>query len=115
VSAHSTVAFASPSLSRSVSLAVFTSCSPHARKHLFRTNGIHAAIFPAGDWRQALFARGWRGGGNSALRPFQPVRRFQLFSYDRGFNEDGIAYAGQLRFRSVEAHYDWFLSAATST
>jgi hypothetical protein len=33
---------------------------------------------------------------------------FNLFSYDRGFNEDGIAYAGQLRFRSVEAHYDWF-------
>jgi hypothetical protein len=33
---------------------------------------------------------------------------FNMFSYDRGFNEDGIAYAGQLRFRSVEAHYDWF-------
>ena len=31
-----------------------------------------------------------------------------MFSYDRGFNKDGVAYAGQLRFRSVEAHYDWF-------
>jgi hypothetical protein len=33
---------------------------------------------------------------------------FNMFSYDRGFNKDGVAYAGQLRFRSVEAHYDWF-------
>lgn len=33
---------------------------------------------------------------------------FNLFSYSRTFHEDGIAYAGQLRFRSVEAHYDWF-------
>jgi hypothetical protein len=30
------------------------------------------------------------------------------FNYDRTFNKDGIAYAGQLRFRSVEAHLDWF-------
>ena len=33
---------------------------------------------------------------------------FNAFSYDRTFHSDGIAYAGQLRFRSVEAHYDWF-------
>ena len=33
---------------------------------------------------------------------------FNMFSYDRGFSEDGVAYAGQLRFRSIEAHYDWF-------
>lgn len=33
---------------------------------------------------------------------------FNMFSYDRSFNADGIAYAGRLRFRSVEAHYDWF-------
>ncbi len=33
---------------------------------------------------------------------------FNLFSYDRGFNKDGITYAGQLRFHSIEAHYDWF-------
>jgi hypothetical protein len=30
------------------------------------------------------------------------------FSYDRTFNKDGIAYAGQLQFRSAEAHIDWF-------
>ncbi|HTW58021.1 MAG TPA: hypothetical protein VMD99_07825 [Terriglobales bacterium] len=30
------------------------------------------------------------------------------FSYDRTFNKDGIAYAGQLQFRSAEAHLDWF-------
>jgi hypothetical protein len=31
-----------------------------------------------------------------------------MFSYDRGFNKDGIFYAAQQRFRSTEAHYDWF-------
>jgi hypothetical protein len=33
---------------------------------------------------------------------------FNMFSYDRGFNKDGIVYTAQLRFRSTEAHYDWF-------
>lgn len=33
---------------------------------------------------------------------------FNMFSYDRGFNKDGVAYAAQLRFRSTEVHYDWF-------
>ncbi|HET7890299.1 MAG TPA: hypothetical protein VFL34_02165 [Candidatus Sulfotelmatobacter sp.] len=33
---------------------------------------------------------------------------FNIFSYDRGFHKDGISYDGKLRFRSVEAHYDWF-------
>jgi hypothetical protein len=33
---------------------------------------------------------------------------FNMFSYDRGFTKDGVAYAGQVRFRSVEGHYDWF-------
>ena len=33
---------------------------------------------------------------------------FNMFTYDRGFNKDGVAYTAQLRFRSVEAHYDWF-------
>src|SRR5436309_1468559 len=32
-----------------------------------------------------------------------------FFSYDRGFTRDGIDYAADLRLRSVEAHYDWFL------
>lgn len=38
---------------------------------------------------------------------------FNMFNYDRSFNQDGITYAGQLRFRSVEAHYDWFPFAGT--
>jgi hypothetical protein len=33
---------------------------------------------------------------------------FNMFSCDRGFNKDGVSYDGQLRFRSVEAHYDFF-------
>ena len=32
-----------------------------------------------------------------------------FFSYDRSFSHDGIDYGAQLRLRSVEAHYDWFL------
>ena len=33
---------------------------------------------------------------------------FNALSYSRNFNKDGVAYAGQLSFRSIEAHYDWF-------
>jgi hypothetical protein len=33
---------------------------------------------------------------------------FNMFSYSRGFNKDGIAYDGQLSFKTVEAHYDIF-------
>jgi hypothetical protein len=34
---------------------------------------------------------------------------FNFLNYDRVFIKDGIDYGGQLRLRSVEAHYDWFL------
>lgn len=33
---------------------------------------------------------------------------FNALSYSRNFDKDGVAYAGQLSFRSIEAHYDWF-------
>jgi hypothetical protein len=33
---------------------------------------------------------------------------FNLFGYDRTFHKDGVDYAGQLQFRSGEAHFDWF-------
>jgi len=33
---------------------------------------------------------------------------FNMFTYDRSFNKGGVTYAGELRFRSTEAHYDWF-------
>ncbi|HEU0047527.1 MAG TPA: hypothetical protein VFQ43_07980, partial [Nitrososphaera sp.] len=29
-------------------------------------------------------------------------------SYSRNFDKDGVAYAGKLSFRTIEAHYDWF-------
>ena len=32
-----------------------------------------------------------------------------FFQYNRGITKDGIHYAGQLQFRSAEAHLDWFL------
>lgn len=33
---------------------------------------------------------------------------FNVFNYSRSFNNSGINYNGDLRWLSVEAHYDWF-------
>ena len=33
---------------------------------------------------------------------------FNMISYSRGFNKDGVAYNGQLGFKTIEAHYDFF-------
>lgn len=33
---------------------------------------------------------------------------FNMLSFSRRFNKDGVAYSGQLRLKSVEAHYDIF-------
>jgi hypothetical protein len=33
---------------------------------------------------------------------------FNMINYSRGFNKDGIVYAGQLDFKTFEAHYDIF-------
>ena len=33
---------------------------------------------------------------------------FNVFSYSRTFNKDGVAYGGQLSLKTIEAHYDFF-------
>lgn len=33
---------------------------------------------------------------------------FNMFSYSRGFTNDGVNYAASLSFRSFESHFDWF-------
>ncbi|HLW84959.1 MAG TPA: hypothetical protein VKR60_07050 [Candidatus Sulfotelmatobacter sp.] len=33
---------------------------------------------------------------------------FNMFTYSRDFHKDSISYAGQLQFKTVEAHYDFF-------
>src|SRR5579871_6005089 len=33
---------------------------------------------------------------------------FNVIEYSRGFNKDGVAYNGQLNFKTFEAHYDIF-------
>jgi hypothetical protein len=33
---------------------------------------------------------------------------FNIVSYSRGFSKDGISYNGQLSFKTIEAHYDFF-------
>ena len=52
------------------------------------------------------------GAGVEAATPFQRRSNlragFNTFRFNRSFHKDGIAYGGQLTFRSVEAHYDWF-------
>ena len=51
------------------------------------------------------------GGVEGAVRVSQRsnVRAgFNVFSYSRGFNKDGVAYNGQLSFKTFEAHYDIF-------
>lgn len=34
---------------------------------------------------------------------------FNFFNYDQNFTRDGIKYDADLRLRSVEVHYDWFV------
>lgn len=34
---------------------------------------------------------------------------FNFFNYDQNFTRDGIHYDADLRLRSVEVHYDWFV------
>ncbi len=52
------------------------------------------------------------GAGVEAAVPvakkFNVRAGFNAFSYNRTFNKDGVTYGGQLRFRSSEAHLDWF-------
>lgn len=33
---------------------------------------------------------------------------FNMFTYDRTFDKDGVSYDGQLQFKTFEAHYDFF-------
>jgi hypothetical protein len=33
---------------------------------------------------------------------------FNMMSYSRGFDKDGVSYNGQLSFKTIEAHYDIF-------
>lgn len=49
------------------------------------------------------------GGVEGAVRLTQRTNvraGFNMFSYSRGFNKDGVAYDGQLSFKTIEAHYD---------
>jgi len=72
----------------------------------------------AGKYNQPLprFAMGVRmsllGAGVEVATPLSRRTNvrvgFNMFSYSRGFDKDGVSYAGQLSFRSMESHLDWF-------
>lgn len=50
-------------------------------------------------------------GGEAAVRVTHRTNLragFNMISYSRGFDKDGIAYNGQLNFKTFEAHYDIF-------
>lgn len=50
-------------------------------------------------------------GGEAAVAVSRRINvrgGFNFFNYSQGFNADGIDYAGQLAFRSGEAHLDFF-------
>jgi hypothetical protein len=50
-------------------------------------------------------------GGEAATplsRHFNLRGGLNMFGYDRTFHKDGVDYAGQIHFRSGEAHFDWF-------
>lgn len=51
------------------------------------------------------------GGAEVAVRVTERTNvraGFNLITYSRGFNKDGINYNGQLNFKTFEAHYDVF-------
>jgi len=51
------------------------------------------------------------GGIEAAARVNQRTNvraGFNMISYSRGFNKDGVPYSGQLSFKTIEAHYDIF-------
>ena len=51
------------------------------------------------------------GGAEVALRVTHRTNvraGFNVITYSRGFNKDGIAYSGPLDFKTFEAHYDIF-------
>lgn len=50
-------------------------------------------------------------GGEAAVRVTHRTNvraGFNMINYNRTFNKDGIAYNGQLSFKTFEAHYDFF-------
>ncbi len=51
------------------------------------------------------------GGGEVAIRITHRTNvraGFNVITYSRGFDKDGISYSGQLDFKTFEAHYDVF-------
>ena len=51
------------------------------------------------------------GGAEAAARVTHHINvrgGFNMFDYSRTFNKDGVAYGGQLDFKTVEGHLDYF-------
>jgi len=84
--------------------------SPHATPTPVAASSHHSSD-NSGNFGIGVKASLLGGGVEGAVRVTQRTNiraGFNMFSYSRGFNKDGIAYNGQLSFKTVEAHYDIF-------
>jgi len=100
------VLFAVSTYGQSASLAD----SPRATPTPVAASSLHSSN-NSGDFGIGVKASLLGGGVEGAVRVTQRTNiraGFNMFSYSRGFNKDGIAYNGRLSFKTVEAHYDIF-------
>ena len=65
----------------------------------------------SGTWGVGVKVSTLGAGAEAAVRVTHRTNvraGFNMIDYSRGFNKDGIAYNGQLSFKTLEAHYDIF-------
>lgn len=87
---------------------LFTLIGPFAPSAFAQSEAAYKAPFGVGvGIKVSLLGAGFEAAVPVA-RKFNVRAGFNAFSYDRTFDKDGVTYAGQLRFRSSEAHLDWF-------
>lgn len=91
---------------QSAAVADAPDASPPAVSPSTTSSTSHADMFGVGVKVSLL-----GGGVEGAVRVTRKTNvraGFNMFSYSRGFNKDGVAYGGQIGFKTVEAHYDIF-------
>ena len=65
----------------------------------------------SGTWAAGVNVSTLGAGAEAAVRVTHRTNvraGFNMIDYSRGFNKDGVAYNGQLSFKTLEAHYDIF-------
>jgi len=104
------VLFAVSSYGQSANLADSPTATPGATPTPVSTPSHHSSD-SSGNFGIGVKTSLLGGGVEGAVRLTQRTNiraGFNMFSYSRGFNKDGVAYDGQLDFKTIEAHYDIF-------